>query len=67
MSIKHLRTYPTCNCPFDAPGDPNWCARGYPKQRATIATPSEQESNCSACRGAGCELCPTIAGMYQKG
>ncbi len=21
-------TYPNCNCPFDAPGDPNWCARG---------------------------------------
>lgn len=24
-------TYPKCNCPFDAPADPNWCARGYPK------------------------------------
>jgi hypothetical protein len=21
--------YPDCNCPFDAPKDPNWCARGY--------------------------------------
>lgn len=21
-------SYPQCNCPFDAPGDPNWCARG---------------------------------------
>lgn len=24
-------TYPICNCPFDAPTDPNWCARGLPK------------------------------------
>jgi hypothetical protein len=24
--------YPECTCPFDAPADPNWCARGYPKQ-----------------------------------
>lgn len=23
-------SYPDCNCPFDAPGDPNWCARGLP-------------------------------------
>lgn len=23
--------YPDCSCPFDAPADPNWCARGYPK------------------------------------
>lgn len=22
--------YPYCNCPFDAPADPNWCARGLP-------------------------------------
>ena len=22
--------YPSCNCPFDAPADPNWCARGLP-------------------------------------
>jgi hypothetical protein len=28
-------TYPKCNCPFDAPADPNWCARGYPKAAAT--------------------------------
>lgn len=20
--------YPHCDCPFDAPADPNWCARG---------------------------------------
>jgi hypothetical protein len=25
-------TYPSCTCPFDAPADPNWCARGLPKQ-----------------------------------
>ena len=24
-------TYPKCNCPFDAPADPNWCARGLAK------------------------------------
>lgn len=24
-------TYPKCNCPFDAPSDPNWCARGLAK------------------------------------
>lgn len=23
--------YPKCNCPFDAPGDPHWCARGLPR------------------------------------
>lgn len=23
--------YPDCNCPFDAPADPNWCARRLPK------------------------------------
>lgn len=21
--------YPDCNCPFDAPADPDWCARGF--------------------------------------
>lgn len=26
---EHFCTYPKCNCPFDAPSDPNWCARGY--------------------------------------
>lgn len=24
-------SYPDCNCPFDAPPDPEWCARGLPK------------------------------------
>ena len=28
-------TYPMCNCPFDAPADPNWCARGLPKAEAS--------------------------------
>lgn len=23
-------SYPHCNCPFDAPANPNWCARGLP-------------------------------------
>jgi hypothetical protein len=22
--------YPDCHCPFDAPADPNWCAKGLP-------------------------------------
>lgn len=26
-------SYPKCTCPFDAPADPNWCARGLPKQK----------------------------------
>ena len=25
-------TYPDCKCPFDAPSDPNWCAKGFPKR-----------------------------------
>jgi len=25
-------SYPKCNCPFDAPVDPNWCARGLSHQ-----------------------------------
>lgn len=28
---KKLCTYPKCTCPFDAPADPNWCARGLAK------------------------------------
>lgn len=24
-------TYPDCNCPFDAPANPEWCARGLPR------------------------------------
>jgi hypothetical protein len=31
---KNHCTYPACNCPFDAPADPNWCARGYPHKKA---------------------------------
>ena len=26
--------YPECHCPFDAPDDPNWCAKGLPHMRA---------------------------------
>lgn len=29
-SEKEVCNYPHCNCPFDAPADPNWCARGLP-------------------------------------
>ena len=28
---EHCR-YPDCNCPFDAPADPTWCAKGLPRQ-----------------------------------
>lgn len=28
---EHCR-YPDCNCPFDAPADPNWCAKGLPQK-----------------------------------
>lgn len=31
--------YPDCNCHFDAPGDPTWCARGFPR---VPAHPSEK-------------------------
>ena len=24
--------YPECECPFDAPADPTWCAKGLPRQ-----------------------------------
>lgn len=24
-------TYPDCKCPFDAPADPSWCAKGLPR------------------------------------
>ena len=26
--------YPECKCPFDAPEDPKWCARGLPQKEA---------------------------------
>lgn len=28
---EHCR-YPDCGCPFDAPADPTWCAKGLPHQ-----------------------------------
>ncbi len=28
---QKICNYPDCNCPLDAPADPNWCARGYKK------------------------------------
>lgn len=30
-AVKSTCNYPDCNCPLDAPADPNWCARGLPK------------------------------------
>jgi len=35
--------YPQCNCPFDAPADPNWCARGLPRNTLTQQQGGEQE------------------------
>lgn len=28
-ATKSICNYPDCNCPLDAPTDPNWCARGF--------------------------------------
>lgn len=28
--VGQVCIYPDCNCPFDAPSDPAWCARGLP-------------------------------------
>lgn len=28
--VAQVCAYPDCNCPFDAPADPDWCARGLP-------------------------------------
>jgi hypothetical protein len=36
--------YPQCNCPFDAPADPNWCARGLPRNTLTQQQGGEQEA-----------------------
>jgi len=30
-TTKTSCNYPKCNCPFDAPADPNWCARRLPR------------------------------------
>ena len=27
-------TYPKCKCPFDAPADHNWCAKGWRKKNS---------------------------------
>ena len=37
-------SYPQCNCPFDAPADPNWCARGLPRT-ITQQQGGEQEAD----------------------
>lgn len=34
-------TYPDCHCPFDAPSDPAWCAKGLPQaSRAAAPQPN---------------------------
>ena len=35
--------YPNCNCPFDAPTDPNWCAKGLSKAQNTPASAGKGE------------------------
>lgn len=49
--LSQTCNYPDCNCPFDAPADPNWCARGLPKKgRATQnATLQNSESIAAQC------------------
>lgn len=32
-------TYPDCRCPFDAPSDPSWCAKGLPRAGAGVDRP----------------------------
>lgn len=34
-------SYPNCKCPFDAPADPAWCARGLPRGKP-VAQPAAQ-------------------------
>lgn len=29
-------SYPDCNCPFDAPADPDWCARGFRHEKKGV-------------------------------
>lgn len=33
ISGTQFCSYPDCNCPFDAPSDPDWCARGLTHDR----------------------------------
>lgn len=33
-------SYPRCNCPFDAPADPAWCARGLPQAADMPVSPA---------------------------
>lgn len=43
-SLETVCTYPKCNCPFDAPADPNWCARGLPHNASFSRGPSGQSA-----------------------
>ena len=50
-------TYPDCNCPFDAPADPRWCARGLPKIKP----------GCLNCETAICDECdPSTVVPFRK-
>lgn len=43
-SVQAVCRYPDCHCPFDAPADPNWCAKGLPH----AATPPAPEGSAPA-------------------
>jgi len=50
-------SYPSCNCPFDAPADPNWCARRLPKAARSPAALSPVADLCQVqCAGVASEL-----------
>lgn len=65
-------TYPNCNCPFDAPADPNWCARGLPKAEATTVTQADRVQFCHSCltisdHGRCCPDAPGSVDMMRAG
>ena len=50
-------SYPSCHCPFDAPADPNWCARRLPKAARSPAALSPVADLCQVqCAGVASEL-----------
>ena len=54
--------YPACNCPFDAPADPEWCARGYPHGRPT-PTAGEFQATRQHEAAEGGEQSPCLGGV----
>ena len=62
-------TYPDCKCPFDAPADPTWCARGLPRvsrakvvaeARSWIGTPWQHQART---KGAGVDCAGLVIGV----